>query len=249
MENPQGLVTRDYKWFCHFTFDGPEHDLTPDAWRVSPCAGEPNWGSARQNHTTLHSIPHMPSNCHSNSWSPTHLTAQPSPRLTAKLPYHLGRAALLAPDVTQGISSRKADTWPILTLLSSSFLHRNPHRSPSTWRFGSYYFLQLKECLCRRLQIIFTPCASRDADITWHNARKEGMLSFPARLVLLLQVHWENPRTGHTNPSAFNSRELQLQQVIRSPFSQVSTVWLYYFTNTFKNPNTNSNQPATKVQW
>ena len=54
--------------------------------------------------------------------------------------YHLGIAVMLAPDVTQGISSWKADTWPIVTHFSSSFLRRNPHRSPSTWHSGSYIF-------------------------------------------------------------------------------------------------------------
>lgn len=38
----------------------------------------------------------------------------------------------------------------------------------------------------RRLQIIFTPCAPRDADTAGHHARREGMLNFPTKLILLL---------------------------------------------------------------
>lgn len=243
MGNLQGLVMRDHKWFFHFPFDGPEHVLTPDVRHV-----QKNLIEALLIRTTPHS--RAPLMCHQT------ITGIPDPLLTWQLSPHLDCKASLSFRESSYAGTR-CDTGNIL-MKGRHLAHPRPPQFfisaqespqiPLHLAFWKLCFLQLKECLRRRLQIIFTPCAVRDADMTWHNARKEGMLRFPTRLILLLQVHWENPQTGHTNPSAFNSRELQLQQVIRSPFSQVSTVWLYYFTNTLKKPKTNPNQPARKAQ-
>lgn len=149
MENPQGLVMRGYKWFCHFTFDGPEHVLTPDGWRVSPCAGEPNWASARQSHATLHSIPHMPSNRHSNSRSPAHLTAQPSPDCRASLSFRESSYAGTRCDTGNILMKGRHLAHPYSPQFFVS-TQESP-QIPLHLAFWKLYFLQLKECLCRRL--------------------------------------------------------------------------------------------------
>lgn len=133
------------------------------------------------------------------------LTGHLSPPLAAKLPYHLGMAVSLAPDVTQGVSSWKADTWSIITLSVLRFNTGIPTDPPPPG-IRKFHFLQLKECLCSRLRFTFMPCATRVTDLTWQNTNKEGILNFATRLSLLLQVHWDNTLTGHTNPSGFNGR-------------------------------------------
>lgn len=203
----------------------PGMTQVPLARHVSPCLGEPNWAPAHQNHAALHSILHVPSNPHDNSWSPAHLTAQPSPDCKTSVSFR-----------DSSYAGTRCDTGNILTE-GRHLAHRyslqffvSTQESPQIplhLAFWKLHFLQLKERLGSRLRIIFTPCAAGDADITWHNTKKEGILSFATRLTLLLQVHWENCLTRHTNPSAFNGRELPLQKVIESPFSQVT---LYGFS-------------------
>lgn len=122
------------------------------------------------------------------------LTWQLSPPLAAKLPYHLGIAVMLAPDVTPGISPSKADTWPTAALSSSSLLRSNPHRPPLHLALWRLHFLQLKAYLCSgRLRITFTPCAAGDADTTWHNTKEEGILIFATRLTLLCRCAGRTP--------------------------------------------------------
>ena len=197
----------------------------PLARRISPRLREPNWPSAHQNHAALHSILHVPSNCHDNSWSPAHPTAQPSPDCKASISFR-----------DSSYAGTRCDTGNIL-MKGRHLAHHyslqffiSTQESPQIslhLAFWKLHFLRLKECLCSRLCIIFTPCAARDTDITWHNTRQEGILIFATRLVLLLQERWENPLTRHTDQSAFNSRALPLQQVIGSPFFQVT---VYSFT-------------------
>lgn len=177
-----------------------DQNTSSHAWCVSPSSEEPNWGSAHQNQATLHSIPPMPSNHHSNSWA---LTAQPSPDCKASWSLRESSYAGTRCDTGNILMKGRHLAHPCSPQFFIS-AQESP-QIPLHLAFWKLCFLQLKECLCSRLQIIFTPCAARDADIAWHNARKEGMLSFPTRLILLLQVHWENPWIGHTNPSALNS--------------------------------------------
>lgn len=171
MENPRGLVMRDYKWFCHFTFDGPEHVLTPHAWRVSHV--QQNLIEAVLVRTTPHFTASL--TCHQTS------TVIPDPQLTWQLSPRLDCKASLS-FRESGYAGTRCDTGNILMKgrhlahpCSPQFFisSQESPQIPLHLAFWKLCFLQLKECLRRRLQIIFTPCAARDADITWHNARKE----------------------------------------------------------------------------
>lgn len=210
----------------------PMHGVmwVPLAPHVSPHPGEPNWASACQNHAALHSILHVPSNHHSNSWSPAHLTVQPSPDCKPSLSFRDNSYAGTRCDTGNILMTGRhlAHHYSLQFFIST----QESPQIPLHLAFWKLHFLQLKECLCSSLHIIFTPCATRDADITWHNT-KEGILSFVTRFTILLQAHWENPLTRHTNPSAFNSRAASSAggwiSLIPSNF-----VWFYYFTITLK---------------
>lgn len=143
------------------------------------------WCSARR-----HNIPHVLSNPHNNTWSPAHLTAQPSPDCKASSSLRDSSYAGTRCDTGNILMKGRhlAHPYSLLFFISRQEFPQNPLHLV----FWKACFLQLKECLRRKLCATFTPCAARDIDITWQNTKKEGNFSFATKLTLLVQVLWEN---------------------------------------------------------